>query len=116
MVDGQLEKDGGTGREAHGIEGAVGQSPEDQVVHLGIGGHVGGTGCRAVAQEIDGDERSAEITEDVDPAVLLPGVVEGGGEAVNQDDRCRVSHDRPQVTSGPGRPSDHSFSAQPGTT
>ena len=86
LVAGEGEEHAGAEAEADGVDGPVGQLGGHQGLHrlvgLGVVGLVGG----AVAEQVDRDGTSADVAEEIEPAVVAPGAGAGGGEAVDEDD------------------------------
>ncbi len=83
----QSQEDPGTEGEGHGVDGLRRQRVGDPGLEPGVGlGIVGLVGV-AVAEEVEGQHLTAEVAEEVDPAVVPPRPLRRGGEAVEEEDR-----------------------------
>jgi hypothetical protein len=86
MGNGHTQEDLPTGREPDTV-GRPGEHGGDLLLHRRVGLGVGRAGRRAVTGQVDGGDDAVEVTQDVHPSGLLPVVLEGGGEPVQEHER-----------------------------
>ena len=74
----------GTEAEADGVDRILGEVVEHPFLEIGVRGRIVGLGRRAVPEQVDTDRVTADVAEQVDPAVVHPRLLERGTETVQE--------------------------------